>query len=65
MGIDMRIILAKTIIVMPTGLMMKLILSSVNEELSLEINLNENNYFKRIKAWNISVGAGLALGSSS
>ncbi|MEC7182054.1 MAG: hypothetical protein VXW15_05025, partial [Bdellovibrionota bacterium] len=36
---------------------------SEDEELSLEINLNENNYFKRIKAWNISVGAGLALGS--
>ena len=38
-------------------------ISSGDEELSLEINLNENNYFKRIKAWNISAGAGLALGA--
>ena len=27
----------------------------VDEELSLEIDLDENSYFKKIKAWNISL----------
>ena len=34
-----------------------------DEELVLERNTDRNNYYKRIKAWNIAVGAGLGLGT--